>query len=394
MLLMSKGALTAAQAETYYEEKYPQDDYYSEQQRVVGEWFGRGAEQLGLSGNVATEDFRSVLHGLRPGSTEILVHKASAYDDRRAGWDATFNAPKSVSIQGLVGGDDSLLEAHRRAVSRALEELEHYALSRRRGGSEWVITGNVVAARFDHVAARPASSVDDGYGPDPHLHTHVVIANMTRRPDGQWRGLDPVEIYRAQSFATAVYRSELAREVRQRGYEIRVAGQDGRWELDGYTRDHVMAFSRRRQEIEQALAREGLVGAEAAQNIAHRTRRSKDQREEQALKEEWRSRAQEYGIQIERYVAQSRERGSIQFRYPEKAEAAVRQSIDENIEREAVVDRRALEAKALQHAMGKADLHRVRFESERLQQDGRLIPAGDSVNSPRGAYTTPGDGRP
>ncbi len=289
----------------------------------------------------------------------------------------------------MVGGDDGLIEAHRKAVSRALEELEHYALSRRRGGSEWVVTSNVVPARFDHVAARPTSSVDDGYGPDPHLHTHVVIANMTRRPDGEWRGLDPVEIYRAQSFATAVYRSELAREVRQRGYEIRVAGQDGRWELDGYTRDHVMAFSRRRQEIEQALAREGLVGAEAAQNIAHRTRRSKDQREEQALKEEWRSRAQEYGIHIERYVAQSRERGPIQFRYPEKAEEAIRQSIDENGEREAVIDRRALEAKALQHAMGQADLHWIRAESERLQQNDRLIVAGDSVNSPRGAYTTP-----
>ena len=88
------------------------------------------------------------------------------------------------------------LTAHRNAVSRALVELEHYALSRRRGGSEWVVTGNVVAARFDHIAARPASGVEDGYGPDPHLHTHVVIANMTRRPDGEWRGLDPIEIYR------------------------------------------------------------------------------------------------------------------------------------------------------------------------------------------------------
>src|SRR6266851_993329 len=389
MLVMSKGALTAAQAETYYEEKYSHDDYYSEKQRIVGQWFGHGAEELGLSGEVATLDFRAVLRGLRPASGEVLVHKVNGYDDRRAGWDATVNAPKSVSIQGLVGDDRRLIEAHRKAVSHALVELEQYALSRRRGGSEWVVTGNVVAARFDHIAARPASSVQDGYGPDPHLHTHVVIANMTRRPDGEWRGLDPVEIYRSQSFATAVYRSELAREVQRLGYEIRVAGQDGRWELDGYTRDHVMAFSRRRQEIEQALAREGLVGAEAAQNIAHRTRRSKDQREEQALKEEWRSRAQEYGIHIERYVAQSRERGSIQFRYPEKAEEAIRQSIDENSEREAVIDRRALEAKALQRAMGQADLHRIRAESARFGQNGRLIVAGDSVNSPRGAYTTP-----
>src|SRR5216684_8816261 len=144
MLVMSKGALTAAQAETYYEEKYAQDDYYSEEQRILGQWFGRGAEQLGLSGDVASEDFRPVLRGLHPASGEVLVHIANDYDDRRAGWDATFNAPKSVSIQGLAGGDDGLIEAHRKAVTRALEELEHYALSRRRGGSEWVVTSNVV----------------------------------------------------------------------------------------------------------------------------------------------------------------------------------------------------------------------------------------------------------
>jgi conjugative relaxase-like TrwC/TraI family protein len=389
MLVMSKGALTAAQAETYYEEKYSQDDYYSEKQRVVGDWFGRGADELGLSGEVATEDFRAVLRGLRPASGEVLVHKANGYDDRRAGWDATFNAPKSISIQGLAGDDHRLIEAHRTAVSRALEELEYYALSRRRGGSEWVATSNIVATRFDHVAARPASGVQDGYGPDPHLHTHVVIANMTRRPDGQWRGLDPIEIYRAQSFATAVYRSELAREVQQLGYEITLAGRDGRWELDGYTREQVMAFSRRRQDIEQTLAREGLAGAKAAQNIAHRTRLAKDHRDEASLKAEWRSRAQEYGIEIERHLSQSYERGPIQFRHPEKAGEAMGQSIDENIEREAVIDRRALEAKALQHAMGQTDLHRIRAESERFQQNGRLILAGDSVNSPRGAYTTP-----
>ena len=66
MLVMSKGALSAAQAETYYEEKYVHDDYYSEEQRVVGEWFGRGAEALALSGDVTSEDFRAVLRGQRP----------------------------------------------------------------------------------------------------------------------------------------------------------------------------------------------------------------------------------------------------------------------------------------------------------------------------------------
>ena len=389
MLVMSKGALTAAKAETYYEEKYSHDDYYSEKQQVVGQWFGRGAEDLGLSREISTEDFRAVLRGLRPASGEVLVNKANGYDDRRAGWDATFNAPKSVSIQGLVGDDHRLIEAHEKAVSRALVELEQYALSRRRGGSEWVVTGNVVAARFDHIAARPASGVEDGYGPDPHLHTHVVIANMTRRPDGEWRGLDPIEIYRAQAFATAVYRSELARQVQQLGYEIRIGGRDGRWELAGYTREQVMAFSRRRQDIERTLAREGLAGAEAAQNIAHRTRLSKDHRDEESLKAEWRSRARQYGIGVECQISDSRERGPLQHRPPEKAEEAVRHSIEENAEREAVVDRRALEAKALQHAMGAVDLEQIRTESKRFERSGLLIAVGDAVISPRGAYTTP-----
>jgi len=387
MLVMSKGALSAAQGESYYEEKWSHDDYYSEKQQVVGQWFGRGAGELGLSGEVATEDFRSVLRGVDPRSGEVLVQKASAYDGRRAGWDATFNAPKSVSIQALAGGDERLPEAHRNAVSRALGELEQYALSRQRGGSEWVVTANIVAARFDHIAARPANGANDGYGPDPHLHTHVVIANMTRRPDGQWRGLDPVEIYRAQSFATAVYRSELAREVQQLGYAIKVADRDGRWELDGYTREQVMAFSRRRRDIEETLAREGLSGAEAAQNIAHRTRLSKDHRDEESLKAQWRSRAQSYGIEVGHLLAQSRERGL--FHYPAMAEEAVRQSIAENSEREAVIDRRALEAKALQHAMGKTDLDAVRRESRRVEREHRLISVGDSVGAPHGAFTTP-----
>ena len=66
-------------------------------------------------------------------------------------------------------GDPELADAHRRAVSRALAELEQHALSRRNGGSEWVSTSNIVAASFDHIAARPSQGIDDGYGPDPHL---------------------------------------------------------------------------------------------------------------------------------------------------------------------------------------------------------------------------------
>ena len=52
--------------------------------------------------------------------------------EHRAGWDATFSAPKSVSLTGLVGGDERVREAHRESVGVALDELERYVQARHR----------------------------------------------------------------------------------------------------------------------------------------------------------------------------------------------------------------------------------------------------------------------
>src|SRR5258708_18876579 len=115
MLVMSRGALSAGQAETYYEEKYSQDDYYSEEHRVAGQWFGQGADALGLSGEVAPEDFRAILRGQRPGSVEVLVHNANGRTERRAGWGATLNAPQAGTNHGRWEGIVGKNDAHCRA---------------------------------------------------------------------------------------------------------------------------------------------------------------------------------------------------------------------------------------------------------------------------------------
>ncbi len=187
MFTMSPEALTVGQAETYYQEKYARDDYYTEGRTVAGQWFGRGALALGLSGEASVKDFRGLLRGLNPRTGEELVTAADHNGTHRAGWDGSFIAPKSLSIQSLAASDTRLIEAHRAAVETTLGQLEEYALTRRRGGSEWVVTGNLVTARFEHIAARPAEGAPDGQGPDPHLHTHVVFLNATRRADDAWR---------------------------------------------------------------------------------------------------------------------------------------------------------------------------------------------------------------
>ena len=96
MLVMSKGALSLSQAETYYDEKYARDDYYTEDRTVAGEWFGIAAAALGLTGTAARADFTAILRGLDPRTGVELVAKAQGREQRRPGWDATFSAQERL----------------------------------------------------------------------------------------------------------------------------------------------------------------------------------------------------------------------------------------------------------------------------------------------------------
>jgi conjugative relaxase-like TrwC/TraI family protein len=397
MMALKHGSLNAAQAETYYAEKYSLDDYYGEQQRVAGQWIGHGVAALGLAGEVAHKDFSALLQGIDPHNGAVLVQKASGYGEHAAGWDGVFNAPKSVSIQALIGEDQRLLQAHQLAVERAVAEVEKYAMGRAHGGREFVNTANIVGAAFTHVAARPVEDV--GHGPDPHLHTHVVFLNITRRPDGALRALSPVEIYRSQLYGSAVYRSQLIQEVQRLGYKIQLTASNGKWELDGYTREQVLAFSSRYLEIQAEMKEREVRGPKAAQIVALSTRQAKEQYDEQELKAEWKERAAEQGIDLRQHLWQTLGRGDLrhgndieQFSLEkiaiDDAREAVNFSIAHNTNREAVIDRREIEQMALQHGMGRVTLEAVRRQMEQQQAAGRLIPTAYNVAHPQGAFTT------
>src|SRR5205807_5999671 len=119
--------------------------------------------------------------------------------EHRAGWDATFSAPKSVSL--TVGGDDRVREAHRESVRAALHELERYTQARIGNVHTPETTGKFIAASFEHDTARPV----DGYAA-PQLHTHAVIFNITERENGQARALQERSLFQSQQYATSVYR--------------------------------------------------------------------------------------------------------------------------------------------------------------------------------------------
>jgi conjugative relaxase-like TrwC/TraI family protein len=146
MLTISK-PLSAGQAQTYHQKEFTakEQNYWSQRGVIAGEWQGRLAAQLGLAGMVSGEYFAKLSQGQHPQSGEQLVRQRASYEyqdadgktintmEHRAGWDATFSAPKSVSLTALVGGDERVREAHRESVSVALDQLEQYTQARIRG---------------------------------------------------------------------------------------------------------------------------------------------------------------------------------------------------------------------------------------------------------------------
>ena len=385
MLTISK-PLSASQAQTYHVREFvsQEQNYWSRDQQGHSEWQGRLAEQWGLQGCVGSEHFARLSEGQHPHTEEQLVrHQVSrTYEgkfggdvtsvEHRAGWDATFSAPKSVSLTALVGGDDRVREAHRESVRAALQELERYTQARIGNVHAPETTGKFIAATFEHDTARPV----DGYAA-PQLHTHAVIFNMTERENGlengkQMRALQPHEMFVSQRYATAVYRSELALRLEKMGYELE-RGKHGQPEVKGYTKEYLEASSPRREQIKDHLREQGIDGAAAAQIAAHHTRDRKELRSPGEVLQRHRELALQYGHQADRVVAQARQHRQNQMPEPEvQAKQAVTWARDHVFERSAVQDRRAILETALVRGMGVTTYAQVRQEFERRIEAGEF----------------------
>ncbi|MGH8746607.1 MAG: MobF family relaxase, partial [Burkholderiales bacterium] len=272
-----------------------QDDYYEKEGHGV--WMGRGAEKLGLRGEVDAVRFRMLLEGRLPDGRRIPA-TVDAKAARRHGWDFTFSAPKSVSVQALIAGDQAVIEAHGKAVRDALALMERYAVARRKtaGVSHREHTGNLVAAAFQHELSRAK---------DPQLHTHLVVMNMTERGDGQWRALSNEELFKHTKLLGAAYRASLARYLQALGYEIRLTDKEGAFELAHISRAQIEAFSQRSRVIEEALVNRGKTRAEAStlekQVIALATRPKKDRlgdQDRRVLIAHWKEKSRAAGIEF------------------------------------------------------------------------------------------------
>ena len=374
--MLSLAKVTSGEAAaTYYENA---DDYYAEDGQAASAWWGAGAEALCLVGVVDTATFKALLDGQLPDGT-TMHHGGDG--ERRAGSDLTFSAPKSVSMQAFIAGDEGLIRAHDTAVARVLSHVERRLAACRvtqAGETNSKLTGNLAVALFRHELSRDA---------DPQLHTHAVALNLTRRADGQWRALDAAPLYGQQKLLGALYRAELALEVQALGYAIRLTHFDGRFELAHLSDNAVAAFSSRSQAIVHALAQHGknrsTASAAEREIAALASRKAKGELDRESLRLAWREKSIGLGIDYSplaatRLVADDRR---------QRVAAAVDFAVEHLTERQSLIRHEALTSCALGNATGVATLATIEAEVAHQVNSGRILSNGNVYTTPEAQST-------
>lgn len=313
--------------ESYYTE-LASEDYYTEGGEPPGQWRGEGAARLGLTGSVSKEDLRYLMRGFDP-EGQRLVRNAGR-PTRRAGFDLTFNAEKSVSVlfsQVDTETREVVREAQATAVRAALEYLERVAGEVRRGidGLESERAGLVVAT-YEHSAAR---IVTGATVPDPHLHTHCLLINVGVTSDGRSATLDSALIYKHKMAAGGIYRAELMKGLRTRlGLRLERRGRFAA--LRDVPKELCDELSKRRFSIEEALLSRGLVGtARERERAALMTRSPKPRVERARYIEAWQQEGQRHGFDPRRIFGLEQTVAAA----PERTEYAVRCAVERAVQR-------------------------------------------------------------
>lgn len=284
--MLTIGKVGGGQADpSYYVESVAQgaEDYYAGTGEAPGRWHGLGAAQRGLTGLVDDAEFLGALRANPADGKTVL------------GYDLTFSAPKSVSV--LFGiGDEALAaqvrEAHDEAVRQALDYVERNATwtRRGRGGRHRLAGDGLTVATFRHRTSRAG---------DPQLHTHSVVANATLA-DARTTALDGQALYAHARTAGFLYQAALRAELVERVGVEWLPVANGVAEIKGVSDEVLRHFSTRREEIREHMARHGGRSAKSAQVATFETRRTKTYDvPADRLREEWRARAAELGLDRE-----------------------------------------------------------------------------------------------
>ena len=349
---------TSAEGAVDYFNESLAGDYFSEDEVTIGIWGGKGAERLGLDGQVGRKEFQALVNNrdregnrLRPGWKR----------EGRSGFDFTFDVPKSVSILYELTEDERIREAFEAASVETMAELERDAAVRvRRGGANYDRqTGELTWSRFTHHTSRPVEGVSD-----PHLHAHFFVHNLSwDEAAGGFRALQAGDIKASAYYYEAMHHSKVAAKLERIGFKIERRGKA--WEIANAPKGLIAKFSRRKAEIEAEIARKGIVSDTLKSEVGARCRSRKEKATLSELRRGWEAKLTD---QEREWLAEAGNGGTSSWT-PESRSRAADQAIvfasrDWFANHSLVAERRFL-ASALQHAVGKADLSDITAALER-----------------------------
>lgn len=345
-------------AQSYYTNGLAREDYYAHggQQEIVGQWGGRGAERLGLTGQVTAEAFAALCDNKRPGTGERLTQRDR--DHRKVGYDINWHAPKSVSVLYALSKDERVVAAFREAVQATMREMEADVRVRvRKGGvNADRITGEAIWGEFVHFTARPVNGL-----PDPHLHAHCFTFNASYdSTEDAWKAAQMNVLKEDAPYFEAAMHARLAQGLRAIGYGVTRTAKG--WEVAGVPESVISKFSRRTAVIEAEAKKRGIEDAHGKDDLGRRTRENKDSAlGMEDLRREWLGR-----LSTEERAALVSGIRSMAGTGPSlTAEEALGQAALHSFERQSVISERRLLGTALRYGVGSiaAEGLRVRLES-------------------------------
>ncbi|ELI5735571.1 relaxase domain-containing protein [Vibrio fluvialis] len=272
-----------------YYDLLAEEDYYTNGGEPLGVWCGKGAVLLGLTGQVNSNDYHSIMRGYSA-EGEMLCQNAG--DSHRAGYDFCFSPPKSVSVLWARAGEKlkkEIQNAQLESVRAAIRHLESNAAIARRGhnGSKREKAVGLVVPTFEHSTSRAL---------DPQLHTHALIANVVPRSDGSWGTLESKELFFWQCSAASIYRAELAYRLQQLGFEVEPY-QDT-FQVVGVPMSLHERFSKRSKDIRRRLSEAGVHSGKSkiGDIIALDSRTKKQQVDRSLLVDGWQKEMDQLGF--------------------------------------------------------------------------------------------------
>jgi conjugative relaxase-like TrwC/TraI family protein len=226
----------------YYDDVKSLADYHSV---AIGIWGGKGAELLGLRGEVLKEAFVDLLENRNPTTKKPLT--ARTKKNRRAAYEITVSVPKSLSLYMEFSGDKFFERLPRETFLEVMAEVEAYVQARvRKGGADYNrTTENLTFAWFIHRESRPVDGISDC-----HWHIHAIIPNCTfDATENCWKAAQFGDIKMDAPYFQACFNSTLAEKLLASGYSIRRTESD--FEMANVSRELIDRFSRRHHKIKQ-----------------------------------------------------------------------------------------------------------------------------------------------